>query len=110
MARKCPIYRGLAAEASRSNFDDVAEALELVLAIIRQCNSIQSDGAIYMSEDETAFDTLITEFSQNIHRSPKRRSSRFRVRAQWEIERKLTDVLASVAHLNPLGGSLSRAA
>ena len=102
VARNALIYRGLAAEASRSNFDDVAEALERASTILASGNSIQSDGAIYMSEDETAFDTLITEFSQNI-RHIETAIDRAPASERPEIERKLTDVLASVAHLNPLG-------
>jgi len=55
-----------------------------------------------MSDDETAFDTLITEFSQNI-RQIEAAIDRAPATERPEIERKLTDVLASVAHLNPLG-------
>ena len=55
-----------------------------------------------MSQDETAFDTLITEFSQNI-RQIEAAIDRAPAAQRPEIERKLTDVLASVAHLNPLG-------
>lgn len=96
------VYRGLAAEASRSNFDDVAEALEQASTILASGGEVQSDGAIYMSDDETAFDTLITEFSQNI-RQIEAAVDRAPAAERPEIERKLTDVLASVAHLNPLG-------
>jgi type IV secretion system T-DNA border endonuclease VirD2 len=102
VARNALTYRGLAAEASRSNFDDVAEALERASTILASGGQIQSDGAIYMSQDETAFDTLITEFSQNI-RQIEAAIDRAPAAERPEIERKLTDVLASVAHLNPLG-------
>ncbi|BBU59576.1 hypothetical protein KU6B_58410 (plasmid) [Mameliella alba] len=96
------IYRGLAAEASRSNFEDVAEALERASTILASGGQIQSDGAIYMSQDDAAFDTLITEFSQNI-RQIEAVIDKASAAERPEIERKLTDVLASVAHLNPLG-------
>jgi len=102
VARNALTYRGLAVEASRSNFDDVAEALERASTILASGGHIQSDGAIYMSQDETAFDTLITEFSQNI-RQIEAAIDRAPAAERPEIERKLTDVLASVAHLNPLG-------
>ena len=102
VARNALTYRGLAVEASRSNFDDVAEALERASTILASGGQIQSDGAIYMSQDETAFDTLITEFSQNI-RQIEAAIDRAPASERPEIERKLTDVLASVAHLNPLG-------
>ncbi|MFN3844340.1 MAG: relaxase/mobilization nuclease domain-containing protein [Paracoccaceae bacterium] len=102
VAQSALTYRGLAAEASRSNFDDVAEALERASTILASGGSIQPDGAIYMSDDETAFDTLITEFSQNI-RQIETAIDRAPASERPEIERKLTDVLASVAHLNPLG-------
>ena len=102
VARNALTYRGLAVEASRSNFDDVAEALERATAILASGGQIQSDGAIYMSQDETAFDTLITEFSQNI-RQIEAAIDRAPAAERPEIERKLTDVLASVAHLSPLG-------
>jgi type IV secretion system T-DNA border endonuclease VirD2 len=102
VARNALTYRGLAAEASRSNFDDVAEALERASTILANGGQVQSDGAIYMSKDETAFDTLITEFSQNI-RQIEAAIDRAPASERPEIERKLTDVLVSVAHLNPLG-------
>lgn len=102
VARNALTYRGLAAEASRSNFDDVTEALERASTILASGGQIQSDGAIYMSQDETAFDALITEFSQNI-RQIEAAIDRAPASERPEIERKLTDVLASVAHLNPLG-------
>jgi len=102
VARNVLTYRGLAVEASRSNFDDVAEALERASIILASGGQVQSDGAIYMSQDETAFDTLITEFSQNI-RQIEAAIDRAPASERPEIERKLTDVLVSVAHLNPLG-------
>jgi type IV secretion system T-DNA border endonuclease VirD2 len=102
VGRNALVYRGLAAEASRSNFEDLAEALERASTLLASGSSIQSDGAIYMSDDETAFDTLITEFSQNI-RQIEAAIDREPATERPEIERKLTDVLASVAHLNPLG-------
>ncbi|WP_336421669.1 relaxase/mobilization nuclease domain-containing protein [Roseovarius sp. D22-M7] len=95
-------YRGLAAEASESSFEDVAEALEHASTILANGGSIQPDGAIYMSDDETAFDTLITEFSRNI-RQIEVAIDRAPAAERPEIERKLTDVLASVAYLSPLG-------
>lgn len=55
-----------------------------------------------MSQDEAAFDALITEFSQNI-RQIEAAIDRAPAAERPKIERKLTDVLASVAHLNPLG-------
>lgn len=55
-----------------------------------------------MSQDDAAFDTLITEFSQNI-RQIEAVIDKASAAERPEIERKLTDVLASVAHLNPLG-------
>lgn len=102
VARNALTYRGLAVEASRSNFDDVTEALERASTILVSGGQIQSDGAIYMSQDEPAFDTLITEFSQNI-RQIEAAIDRAPASERPEIERKLTDVLVSVAHLNPLG-------
>ena len=102
VARSALTYRGLAAEASRSNFTDVAEALERASTILASGGHIQSDGVLYMSSDDTAFDTLITEFSQNI-RQIEAAIDKAPASERPEIERKLTDVLASVAHLNPLG-------
>jgi type IV secretion system T-DNA border endonuclease VirD2 len=102
VARSALTYRGFAAEASRSNFTDVAEALERASTILASGGHIQSDGVLYMSSDDTAFDTLITEFSQNI-RQIEAAIDKAPASERPEIERKLTDVLASVAHLNPLG-------
>lgn len=102
IARNALTYRGLAAEASRSNFDDVANAMDRASTILASGGQIQSDGAIYMSDDDAAFDTLITEFSQNI-RQIEAAIDTAPAAERPVIERKLTDVLASVAHLNPLG-------
>ncbi|MCA0206949.1 MAG: relaxase/mobilization nuclease domain-containing protein [Proteobacteria bacterium] len=102
VSRNALAYRGLAAEASRENFDDVADALERASAVLAAGEQIQKDGVIYMSDDEAAFDTLTTEFSQNI-RQIEAAIDRAPAAERPEIERKLTDVLASVSHLNPLG-------
>jgi len=102
VARNAHAYRGLAAEASRSNFEDVADALDRASTILAAGGQIHSDGVLYMSDDDTAFDTLITEFSQNI-RQIEVAIERAPAAERPVIERKLTDVLASVAHLNPLG-------
>lgn len=102
VTRNALTYRSLAAEASQTNFTDVAEALERASTILVSGGHIQSDGVLYMSQDETTFDTLITEFSQNI-RQIEAAIDKAPASERPEIERKLTDVLASVAHLNPLG-------
>ena len=66
VALNAAIYRGLAAEASRSNFHDVAEALNRAGDVLARGEPIQSDGVLYMSEEVHDFDELIDRFSQNI--------------------------------------------
>lgn len=102
VAKSALTYRGLAAEASRSNFEDVAEALDRASTILDRGGYIQADGAIYMTDDESRFDTLITEFSQNV-REIEAAIDQAPAAEKPVIERKLTEVLRSVAHLNPLG-------
>ena len=102
VTRNALTYQGLAVEASRSTFIDVAKALQRASNILASGGQIKSDGAITMYDDDAAFDTLITEFSQNI-RQIEAAIDKAPAAERPEIERKLTDVLASIAHLNPLG-------
>jgi len=102
VARNAAIYRGLAAEASRSNFHDVAEALSRAGDVLARGDRIQSDGVLYMSDDSAQFDELIDRFSQNI-RQIEGLIERAPASERPVIERKLTDVLREVSHLQPLG-------
>ena len=102
VARNAAIYRGLAAEASRSNFHDVAEALTRAGDLLARGTSIQSDGVLYMSEDVHDFDELIDRFTQNV-RQIEDLIERAPATERPVIERKLTDVLREVSHLQPLG-------
>lgn len=102
VARNAAIYRGLAAEASRSNFHDVAEALSWAGDVLARGDRIQSDGVLYMSDDVYDFDELIDRFSQNI-RQIEGLIERAPASERPVIERKLTDVLREVSHLQPLG-------
>ena len=102
IARNAAIYRGLAAEASRSNFHDVAEALTRAGEVLARGDRIQSDGVLYMSEEVHDFDALIDRFSQNI-RQIEDLIGRAPAAERPVIERKLTDVLREVSHLQPLG-------
>lgn len=52
VARNAAIYRGLAAEASRSNFHDVAAALSRARDLLARSDHIQSDGVLYMSDED----------------------------------------------------------
>ncbi|OWJ69498.1 endonuclease [Haematobacter massiliensis] len=102
VARNAAIYRGLAAEASRSNFHDVAEALSRAGDVLARGNRIQSDGVLYMTDEVHDFDQLIDRFSQNI-RQIEGLIERASATERPVIERKLTDVLREVSHLQPLG-------
>ncbi|WP_299483245.1 relaxase/mobilization nuclease domain-containing protein [uncultured Paracoccus sp.] len=102
VSRNAAIYRGLAAEASRSNFHDVAEALSRAGAVLSRGGEIQADGVLYMRDDETQFEDLLTEFSENI-RQIEAAIERAPVAERPVIERKLSDVLREVSHLGPLG-------
>ncbi|WP_232831704.1 relaxase/mobilization nuclease domain-containing protein [Pseudogemmobacter bohemicus] len=102
VARNAAIYRGLAAEASRSNFHDVAEALCRAGDVLARGDRIKSDGVLYMSDDSAQFDELIDRFSQNI-RQIEGLIERAPATERPVIERKLTDVLREVSHLRPLG-------
>lgn len=102
VARNAAIYRGLAAEASRSNFHDVAEALSRAGDVLARGDRIQPDGVLYMSDEVHDFDQLIDRFSQNI-RQIEGLIERAPASERPVIERKLTDVLREVSHLQPLG-------
>lgn len=60
------VYQGLAADASASNFTDVAEALSRAAVLLTNGGQVVPDGVLYMSEHETAFDELLASFSENI--------------------------------------------
>ncbi|WP_233589038.1 relaxase/mobilization nuclease domain-containing protein [Falsigemmobacter faecalis] len=94
------IYQGLAAEASASNFTDVAEALSRAAVLLTNGGQVVPDGVLYMSEHETAFDELLASFSENI-RGIEAAIERASVGERPVIERKLSEVLREVSHLPP---------
>jgi len=102
VARNAAIYRGLAVEATRSNFRDIADALARAADVLGQGGQIQSDGVLYMQDDEAGFDDLLDRFSQNI-RQIEVAINRAPAGERPVIERKLSDVLREVSHLRPLG-------
>jgi len=95
-------YRGLAAEASREGFEEVSEALLRASEVLARNGVILPTREIDMADDRESFDTLIQQFSQNVN-LVEQRIATARPDERPRIEQQLNEVLASVAHLNPLG-------
>ena len=101
IARHAKTYRGLALEANRTNREDLTDALARASHLLAMQTNIEADGAIYMA-NEQSFDDLVTDFSERVQRIEEVIEAA-RPEERAEIERQLSDVLGSVAHLNPLG-------
>ena len=101
IARYSRTYRSLSAIASAENREDLADALFSAGEILAKGGHLKADGVVYMAKDES-FDSLVSDFSDRVQqlerviedRAPQERA---------ELERRLSDVLQSVSHLNPLG-------
>lgn len=95
-------YRGLAAEASAEGFEEVSHALLRASALLARNGAVLPTQEIYMARDETGFDQLLQEFSRNV----RALEDRIRAAAPAErprLEQGLSEVLASVSDLHPLG-------
>lgn len=112
VAQAASAYCGLAAEASRAGFEDVAQALLDAGAILARGGHLLPQGSLYMADTQDSFDTLVRDFSQAV-RAVEGRIAAATPAERPRIEQQLNAVLASVSHLNPLGresGSLREAA
>ncbi len=95
-------YRGLAAEASRAGFEDVSEALLNASAVLARNGVILPAKEVHLAYDPDSFEALVKEFSDTTRRVEERIERATPVERP-QLERQLNEVLASVAHLNPLG-------
>ncbi|MGH1369372.1 MAG: relaxase/mobilization nuclease domain-containing protein [Maritimibacter sp.] len=103
VAQNARLYRGLAAEASRENQDDIAAALDKAATLLAQGIPIESDGKVYgMAEEQHSFDEVVDAFHDKINQA-ERIVADAPVERRAALEHELNDIYRSLSHLSPMG-------
>jgi type IV secretion system T-DNA border endonuclease VirD2 len=95
------IYQSLAAEASRENREDIADALFRAGEVLAQGGRLNLEGELYMAEDQS-FDDLKVRYAEQVERiqgmiADKPEADR------PKLEKSLNEIQARLAHMQPLG-------
>ena len=104
-------YNGLAGAASHEGFQQVSRALLRASLALARNSIVLPTREIEMVDTQGSFDGLVREFGRNVQALEERISTAPPAQRP-RLEQGLTDALASVATLNPLGelsGSLTEA-
>ncbi len=95
------IYESLAAEASRENRDDIADALFRAGEVLARGGRLNLEGGIYMAE-EHSFDDLKTRYADQVARIQGMIAETPEVERP-KLEKSLNEIQARLAHMQPLG-------
>ncbi len=95
------IYQSLAAEASRENRDDIADALFRAGEVLAQGGRLNLEGGIYMAEEQS-FDDLRTRYADQVARIQGMIAETPEVQRP-KLEKSLNEIQARLAHMQPLG-------
>lgn len=96
-------YRGLAAEASRQNYEDIARALEKAAEALDRGQPLTADGKVYgMAEDQPSFDAVVDAFLDKIAQA-ERVVAEAPAERRVELEYELNEIYRDISHLSPLG-------
>ena len=95
------IYQSLAAEASRENRDDIADALFRAGEMLAQGGRLNLEGGIYMAEEQS-FDDLKTRYADQVARIQGMIAETPEVQRP-KLEKSLNEIQARLAHMQPLG-------
>jgi type IV secretion system T-DNA border endonuclease VirD2 len=95
------IYQSLAAETSRENRKDIADALFRAGEVLAQGGRLTLEGELYMAEDQS-FDDLKVRYAEQVERiqgmiADKPEADR------PKLEKSLNEIQARLAHMQPLG-------
>jgi type IV secretion system T-DNA border endonuclease VirD2 len=101
VAANAQVYRSLAAEASAENREDIENAFLKASAILARQGRLEPEGEVYMATTES-FDDLNGRFTQQVQRV-SRMIEDAPEGQKAAIQRQLTDALAPIAHMQPLG-------
>lgn len=95
------VYHSLAAEASRDNREDIADALVKAAELLGKGSSLHRNGDIYMGAAED-FDDLKGQYAETVE-EVQARIARLPEGQRAESERKLNEIQAGVRRMQPLG-------
>ena len=95
------IYQSLAAEASRENRDDIADALFRAGEVLAQSGRLNLEGGIYMAEEQS-FDDLKARYADQVARIQGMIAETPEVQRP-KLEKSLNEIQARLAHMQPLG-------
>lgn len=95
-------YQGLATTARREGFEQVSEALLRASLALARHGAVLPTREFEMADTQGSFEALVREFGRNVEALEDRIASAAPAQRP-RLERGLTEALASVAGLNPLG-------
>lgn len=95
-------YQGLAGLASSLGFERVSQALQRASLTLARSGVVLPTREIEMADTQGSFDGLLREFGRNVQ-ALEERIATASPPERPRLERGLTDALAQVAALNPLG-------
>lgn len=95
------IYHSLAAEVSKDNHEDIADALLRAGELLAKGGRLKLEGDVYMAEEQS-FDDLKVRYAEQVERvkgmiAEKPETERPR------LEKSLNEIQARLAHMQPLG-------
>ena len=101
IANSRAIYQSLAAEASRENREDIADALFRTGEVLAQGGRLRLEGKVYMAEEQSFVD-LKVRYAEQVERiqgmiAEKPEADR------PKLEKSLNEIQARLAHMQPLG-------
>jgi len=101
IANSRAIYQSLAAEASRENREDIADALFRAGEVLAQGGRLTLEGEVYMAE-ERSFDDLKVRYAEQVERIQRMIAEKPET-DRPKLEKSLNEIQARLAHMQPLG-------
>jgi type IV secretion system T-DNA border endonuclease VirD2 len=95
------IYHSLAAEASKENHEDIADALIRASEVLSKGGRLKQEGGVYMAEDQS-FDDLKVRYAEQVERVQGMIDEKPEVERP-RLEKSLNEIQARLAHMQPLG-------
>jgi len=95
------VYHALAAEASRENREDIADALFRAGELLAKGGKLTSEGGVYMAE-EHSFEDLRIHYAEQVERIQGMIAEKPETERP-KLEKSLNEIQSRLAHMQPLG-------
>lgn len=95
------IYHSLAAEVSKDNHEDIADALLRARELLAKGGRLRLEGDVYMAEEQS-FDDLKLRYAEQVQRVQGMIAEKPET-VRPRLEKSLNEIQARLAHMQPLG-------